>query len=145
MTKQYATGKFIPLVEALDRLAVPQHVIVSDEAVARRLEACPYVATGPVTSSPVMANCYMSAVDVVHAHDPVGGRAALLLALTRSVPYVLTRLKDDGRRPSPIRDMIRNRAAAELSMDEISAEALVDAYRRARRAWSEFPQDADRG
>ncbi|NNC77235.1 MAG: hypothetical protein HKN77_04680, partial [Woeseiaceae bacterium] len=41
--------------------------------------------------TPVMAYCLMPDVPVVHAHDSSGGQAGLLLTLTRSIPYVITR------------------------------------------------------
>ena len=74
-----AASEFALLVEALDRLAVEQHAIVSSAALARRLQSCPYVTVGPVVKSPVVAYCLMPDIDLVHAHDEKSGQAGLLL------------------------------------------------------------------
>lgn len=81
---------FISLVEALRQSGIRQHVLVRDPALARRIAAIEGVEIGPVVHAPVLACCLMPRVDVAHAHEPVAGQAGLLLALTRSIPYVLT-------------------------------------------------------
>ena len=134
---------FARLVEDLDRLAVEQHVLVGDIAIARRLDSRPYVTVGPVVSSPVMAYCLMPAVDLVHAHDQKGGQAALLLTLTRSMPYVLSPAAGNGR--DPLQRSITGRARRLIEADELSADRLIETYRETITGWSEFPQDANCG
>ena len=142
-TDEAATNAFVSLVEDLDRLAVSQHVLVNDIAVARRLDSRPYVTVGPIVKSPVMAYCLMPAVDLVHAHDHRGGQACLLLTLTRSIPYVLS--KTASRNRDPLQRSITSRARRLIAADELAAERLVESYREAIAAWSEFPQDANCG
>lgn len=143
-TSDDEAARFAALVEKLDLLAVRQHLIVADDSLARRFRACPYVSVAPTTASPVLANCLMPDVDLVHAHDARSGRAALLLTLTRSIPFVLSRLDSDDERPAAMRQMILDRAQGVIAVDELDADGVLGAYRRARDAWSELPQDSDR-
>jgi hypothetical protein len=143
VTDETATKAFVSLVEDLDRLAVSQHVLVSDIAVARRLDSRPYVTVGPIVKSPVMAYCLMPTVDLVHAHDHRSGQAGLLLTLTRSMPYVLSAAAA-GRR-DPLQRSIARRARCLIDADDLVANRLVERYREAIAAWSEFPQDANCG
>jgi hypothetical protein len=138
-----ATDAFVRLVESLDRAAVEQHVLVSDLAIARRLEGRPCVTVGPVVSSPVMAYCLMPQVDLVHVHDRKAGQAGLLLTLTRSIPYVLSMPAHGGR--DPLQRSIKSRARRLIGADGLSADRLVENYREAIARWSEFPQDANCG
>ena len=142
-TDEAATNAFARLVEDLDRLALEQHVLVSDIAVARRLDSRPYVTVGPIVKSPVMAYCLMPAVDLVHVHDRRSGQTGLLLTLTRSIPYVLSAAASSSR--DPLQRSIKSRARCVIEADELGAERLVERYREAITAWSEFPQDANCG
>ena len=92
-------SRFAAVVEAIDHLAVPQHVLVSDESIRRRLQRCPHVSVGQVVKSPVMAYCLMPEVDVAHVYGSRAGQAGLLLTLTRSIPFVFTPEKSVGHRP----------------------------------------------
>ena len=134
---------FVSLVESLDRLAVDQHVLVSDGAIARQLDSRPYVTVGPIVRSPVMAYCLMPSVDLVHAHDPKGGQTGLLLTLTRSIPFVLSAAAGHGGQP--LQRSISGRAQRLIDSDELGAERLVATYRETINAWSELPQDANCG
>ncbi len=118
---------FIRLVEALDRQKVEQHVIVANRALAGRVAVYENVAVGPVVRSPVMAYCLMPEVDVVHAHDESGGRAGLLMTLTRSTPYVLTRRLAGpvGRNPVT-RSTIRRAASLVCPTDDAARAMLAD-------------------
>ena len=135
--------QFLSIVEGLDRLAVDQHVLVTDMDLARRLRALPYVTVGPAVRSPVMAYCLMPTVDVVHVHDDQGSQAGLLLTLTRSVPFVLADniAAPDSR--SPLKKSVLQRAQAIVDPSERDAEDLLAVYGRAARAWSKLPEDAD--
>ena len=85
------TGEhFVSLVESLQDEGVEQHVLVRNTTLARRLGAVEKVVVGPVVSSPISAYCLMPRLDLVHIHDSNAGQAGLLLALTRSIPFVLT-------------------------------------------------------
>ena len=92
---------FVYLVERLSQHRVQQHVIARNLSLAKRLTVYEGVTVGPVTRTPVMAYVMMPHVDIVHAHDDLAGQAALLMALTRSIPYVITRrsLLPMGRNP----------------------------------------------
>ncbi len=118
---------FIRLVEALERQKVDQHVLVANQALAGRVAVYDNVAVGPVVRSPVMAYCLMPEVDVVHAHDGSGGRAGLLMTLTRSTPYVLTRrsAKPSGKNPVT-RSMIRRAASIICPTDDAAQAMLAD-------------------
>ena len=138
-------AEFATLVEALDRLAVRQHVFVSDAGIARRLQACPYVVVEPAVTSPVMANCLMPDIDVAHAHDEKGGQAALLMTLTRSIPYVFTARRRALLRRRSLHASMQKRAASLLSARDLRADTLIEIYERVLAERSEFPEDADCG
>ncbi len=138
---------FVSLVEALDRLTVRQHILMSDAAGLRRVQACPFATVGAIVRSPVVASCMMPGVDVIHAHDASGGQVGLLLTLTRSIPYVLYA---DARRAAapPVYDMVLRRATAVLDGTHIDAERLIEIYRRTMDGaalLSEFPKYPDGG
>lgn len=116
---------FVRLVEALDRQGLQQHVIVANQSLARRVAICENVAIGPIATTAVMAYCLMPEVDVVHAHDPKSNQAGLVLRLTRSIPFVLTRrcLHSPGRNPMS-RSLIE-RAASVICPTEAAAQAAL--------------------
>lgn len=106
------TGEhFVALIEALDRQGVRQHVIVRNQSLARRVAIYDNVTLGPITASPVIAYCLMPNVDVVHVHDDKSAQSGLLLTLTRSIPYVLTRRPVNDASSNPIARSIDDRAA----------------------------------
>jgi hypothetical protein len=140
-----ATTQFASLVEALDRLAVDQHVLVANLALARRLQCCPYVTVGPVVNSPVMAYCLMPDVDLVHIHDSKSGQAGLLLTLARSTPFVITTLNEQTTSRNPLKRSMLRRAQSLISPSESDPEKLIGIYRQTIDTWSELPQDADGG
>ena len=125
------TGEhFIKLVEGLDRQGIRQHVLVRNRSLARRLAVCDNVTIGPVVRTPVMANCLMPGVSVAHAHDAQSGHAALLMNLTRSTPYVVTRRSTHAPSKNPItRSMYRRAASLICSSDEAAAELLENDLR----------------
>lgn len=107
------TGEhFIALIEALDRQGVRQHVIVRNKSLARRVAIYDNVTLGPITGSPVMAYCLMPNVEVVHVHNDKSAQSGLLLTLTRSIPYVLTRRSTNNLSGNPISRSIDDRAAS---------------------------------
>ena len=61
---------------------------------------------------------------VVHAHDPGGGQAGLLMTLTRSIPYVLTRRSAEPVNRNPIARAMIHRAAGMICPTREAADAL---------------------
>ncbi len=118
-----AAEQFLSLVEALDRHGVRQHVIVQNKSLATRIALCEGVSLGPTTGSPVVACCLAPQVDVVHAHDARSAQTGLLLTLTRSVPFVLTR-RDDKTAPGTMLTSVYRRAAGIISTSENAATSL---------------------
>lgn len=92
LTKSFngAGDHFVALVEALQEAGVEQHVLVRNEALAKRISAVAGVVVGPLVRSAVTAYCLMPRRDLVHIHDAAAGQAGLLLTLTRAIPYVLS-------------------------------------------------------
>ena len=140
-----STTRFTTLVESLDRLTIDQHLLVSNAALARRLQSCAYVTVGPVVKTPVMAYCLMPDVDLVHIHDTKSGQVGLLLTLTRSTPFVMTCDEENRNSRNPIRRSIFDRAQAMLSPSEPDTESIIRVYRKTIDSWSELPQDANCG
>ena len=85
-----AEEQLVVLVEALTAHAVEQHVLVRNPFLAKRLAVCPGVSVGPIVRSSISAYCLTPDVDLVHAHDRKAISTGALLALTRSIPFVLT-------------------------------------------------------
>ena len=138
-------SRFMALVEAVDRLAVDQHVLVAEPALARRLNALPFATVGSVVRSPVMACCLMPEVDVVHVHDEKGGRAGLLLTLTRSLPVIVTSDRPGQQPQGSLERSVFQRARAIVDPALLESEWLVDLYRKAAMERSELPQNSDCG
>ena len=140
-----AASEFASLIEALDRLAVEQHVLVASAALARRLQSCPYVTVGPVVRSPVMAYCLMPEIDLVHVHDEKSAQSGLLLTLTRSVPFVMTRRESEPDGRNPLKRSITQRAQRLIDPADATPDDLLQIYRQTVATWSELPQDANCG
>jgi len=118
------TGEhFVTLIEALQQHGEQQHVVVRNVTLAKRLDAVDNVTVGPVARSAVTACCLMPHCDLVHIHDPNGAQAGLLLALTRSIPYVLTH-RDSAPGWSPLTRAIYQRAARVICLDGSDAAIL---------------------
>ena len=119
-----AAARFVLLVEALHDAGMEQHVLVRDAALARRIRLIEGVTVGPIVHSPVMAYCLLPRVDVAHAHDLAAGHAGLLLALTRSIPYVLTHRGRVATSISPLLQSIYRRASCVLCQDDAELAML---------------------
>jgi len=120
------TGEhFVALVEALDRQGIRQHIVVRNKALAGRLSIYKGVSMGPVTGSPVLAYCLMPQVDVVHAHNEKSAQAGLLLALTRSIPFVLTRRCSIHPNGHSLLRSIYARAAAVICTTNAGAKSIA--------------------
>ncbi len=116
---------FVRLVEALARQGIEQHVLVANTALARRIAVCENVTVGPVVRTAVMAYCLMPDVAVAHVHEPRGAQAGLLLALTRSIPYVLTRRETTPIGKNPLARSTVSRAASVVCPTDESASAVL--------------------
>lgn len=92
-----------------------------------------------------MAYCLMPKVDLVHVHDDKSAQAGLLLTLTRSTPFVMTTAEKNGSGKNPLKRSVLNRAQSLIPPSETEPEQLINIYRNTIAAWSELPQDADRG
>lgn len=131
----YDAGEnFIKLIEALQAEGVQQHVLVRNVELARRLEGIDQVSVGPIVRSPVSAFTLMPPVDVVHAHDPPGGQAGLLLLLTRSIPYVLT-IEGLGPARNPIMRAVNRRASGVIERRDADGAKHLRIYRHAVASW----------
>ena len=117
---------FVKLVEGLDRLGTEQHVVVRNRALARRLNVYSGVTVGPTVTTAVTAYCLMPHVAIVHAHDEASGHSGLLLTLTRSIPYVLTRRIARPPGKNPILRSVYGRAASLICPSDWAAAALVN-------------------
>lgn len=119
------TGEhFVRLVEALERQGVEQHVLVANHALAKRVSLYDRVSVGPLVRTPIMAYCLMPEVGVVHAHGRNAGQAGLLMTLTRSTPYVLTRRSQKSVGRNPVSRSIVNRAACIICPSEEAAACI---------------------
>lgn len=125
---------FVNLIEALQAQGVQQHVLVRNIDLAKRLDLVEHVTVGPVVRSAVTAYCLMPAVDVVHVHDPSDGQSGLLLALTRSIPFVLTnRSQSPGN--GPLAKAVYSRAAGIVYRSDADADKHMRIYKRALESW----------
>lgn len=119
------TGKhFVSLVEALQRAGMRQYVLVRNVTLAKRIGAVDNVVVGPVVRSAVTAFSLMPRVDVAHMHCAAAGQAGLLLALTRSIPYVLSHTGPDALSRNPFTLAIYRRAGTVLCRDDGEASIL---------------------
>jgi hypothetical protein len=118
--------QLVILVEALALHGIEQHAVVRNPQLAKRLAACQNVSVGPLARSPATAYCLMPDVDVAHAHDSRAIQVGLLLALTRSVPYVVT--YRDTKKP-PLNTLTRcfyRRAVAIVCPEDAIADVIRD-------------------
>ena len=119
-----ASENFVNLVEGLQQKGVAQHVLVRNATLAGKLGAMDDVAVGPVVRSAVMAYCHMPQLDIVHIHDMAAGQAGLLLALTRSIPFVLTHRGDFEGGTGALAQAIYRRASRVICCDDSEVSIL---------------------
>ena len=117
---------FVRLTEGIDLLGMRQHVIVANRELAARVSMYEGVTLGPTTHSALMAMVLMPEVTLVHAHDDEAGRAALLMNLTRSTPYVLTHRERNAPGWSPVRRSVYVRAETIIAATAAASKALDD-------------------
>ncbi len=126
-----AGNHFVGLIESLQRRPVQQYVLVRNLALAKRLDLIDGLTVGPIVRSPVTAYCLMPEVDVVHIHDRSGLPAGLLLTLTKSVPFVLTRHTSVMKSRNPLHQSAHNRASGFIDEDQVDIEVHLRIYRHA--------------
>ncbi|MCH9693348.1 MAG: glycosyltransferase [Gammaproteobacteria bacterium] len=122
---------FVNLVKELCQHNIEQYVVVRNVALAKRLDIVDGVTVGPVVRSAITAFCLMPGVDVVHVHDSSSASAGLLMALTRSVPFVLSDHDISGAKKNPIRQAVEKRASGFVETDTMSGIELIKSYRQA--------------
>jgi len=115
---------FVKLIEGLGNLGVRQHVIVRNRSLAQRLEICSGVTVVQAVNTAVTAYCLMPQISLVHAHDEAAGHAGLLLTLTRSIPYVVTRQSELALANSPIVRSVYRRAVSLICPTKQAAVAV---------------------
>lgn len=113
-----AGEKFAALVEAIARHDVEQHVLVANVALARRLANSKRVSVGPIVRTPVMAYCLMPNVEIAHVHENQSGQAGLLLALTRSIPFIITTNSGQSGDGNSLTRSILQRAAYKMKLSD---------------------------
>jgi len=117
---------FVKLVESLDRQGIKQHVLVANASLARRVAIYENVLVGPVVKTPVMAYCLLPDVTVAHAHDAKSSQAGLVLRLTRSIPYIVTRRESVPPPRNPLGRSIIERSSGVVCPSEEAAKAIVN-------------------
>lgn len=122
---------FVRLIESLQKYNVEQYVLVRNIALAKRLDLIDGVTVGPVVRSPVTAYCLMPHVDVVHIHDRSSWSAGLLLTLTKTIPFTLTRRVSLDTTKNPLYQAAVKRASGFIEENDISVHAHVQIYRQA--------------
>lgn len=108
-----------------------QYVLVRNIALAKRLDLLDNITVGPVVRSAITAVCLMPQVDIVHIHDRSSQSAGLLLALTKSVPFVMTRHEALATSRNPLTQAACNRAAGFIEDGDSSTSEHLQVYRRA--------------
>lgn len=126
-----ADENFVRLIESLQRHTMQQYLLVRNVALAKRLDLIENVTVGPVVRSPITAFCLMPQVDVVHIHDRSSRSAGILLALTRSVPFVLTRHESLAESKNPLSQSACKRASGFIEEDQKDVCEHLQVYRRA--------------
>jgi hypothetical protein len=121
-----AEEQLVVLVEALSTHGVKQHVLVRNPFLAKRLSVCAGVSVGPVVRSPVRACFLVPAVDLMHAHERKAVTTAMLLNMTRSVPYILTHRQFRMPGNSPVKRLPYRRSAEIVCPSEDIANAMLD-------------------
>lgn len=122
---------FVNLIDSLQQHSIQQYVLVRNVALAKRLDLIDGVVVGPVVRSPITAYCLMPSVDIVHIHNESCSSAGLLLTLTRSIPFVLTRCEEIDQSKNPINQLVCNRASDFVDEKQVTASEHMQIYRRA--------------
>lgn len=122
---------FVGLIESLQHHTSHQYILVRNVALAKRLDLVDNVTVGPIVRSPIMAYCLMPHVDIVHIHDRPSWAAGLLLVLTRSVPFVLTRHVSLEQSKNPLSQAAHKRASGFVDENQVDAVEHLRVYRQA--------------
>lgn len=122
---------FVRLIESLQAHGLQQHVLVRNVTLAKRLDLVDNVVVGPAVRSAITAYCLMPQIDVAHIHDLASRPAGLLLALTRSVPFVLTRQGSPAKSMNPLNQAACKRASGFIEENQIDVSEHIALYRKA--------------
>ena len=112
------------LVDAIGHQGIQQSVVVRCPSLAHRLANCTNVTVAGLADSPVIAYSMVPPVDLAHMHDPDGVHAGLLLALTRSTPYIITCRSSAALEESVIVRAAYRRAACIVCTTPTTADVL---------------------
>ena len=121
-----AEEQLVVLVEALTAHNVEQHILVRNPFLAKRLAVCAGVSVGPIVRSSLTALLLMPTVDLIHTHDRKALNTGLLLALTRSIPYVLTHRRCSVPGKNPLTRAKYKRAEGIICPSEKITTAMAD-------------------
>jgi len=122
---------FVRLIESLQHLEIKQYILVRNVALAKRLDLIEGVTVGPLLRSSVTAYCLMPNVDLVHIHDKKSASAGLLFALTRALPFVLTKHISLDKGLNPLSQATIDRASGLIDDHQISGNEHLQVYRHA--------------
>lgn len=122
---------FVHLIESLQQHNTRQYVLVRNIALAKRLDLVENVTVGPVVRSPITAYCLMPDVDLVHIHDQTSWPAGLLFALTKSIPFAMTRHGSFAIGINPLNKAVVKRASGFIEEDQKDVLDHLQVYRRA--------------
>ncbi len=117
----------VALVTALSNLGFAQQVLTSSATLNRRLALCPNVDSGPPIHSAIGVCCSIGDVHVIHAYDIVAGQAALMLRLTRSIPF-LFEFDANVEWPSSLARMVVRRAFGVNCQTQEQAAAIGEDF-----------------
>lgn len=126
-----ASEHFVRLLESLQKHNVEQYVLVRNIALAKRLDLIEGITVGPVVRSPVSAYCLMPHADVVHIHDRSSWSAGLLLTLTKTIPFILTRRVSLDEHKNSLYQAAVRRASGFIEENDISVHTHIQIYRQA--------------
>lgn len=115
----------VSLVEGLAAQGASQHIIVRNQPLAKRLSLYENVTVGPTTGASVVACRLMPPVDLIHSHDDRSAQVGLLLQLTRSIPFVLTRRSRNNPTDNPITQAYYRRAGSVICTTDAASRALL--------------------
>ena len=121
-----AEEQLVILVEALTAHNLEQHILVRNPFLAKRLAVCGGVSVGPIVRSSLTAFLLMPAVDLVHTHDIKAANTGLVLALTRSIPFVLTHRRRSTPGNNPLTRLKYGRAEGIVCPSAEITAAMVD-------------------
>lgn len=128
LTKDYggSAQQLLMLAKALSHHDIEQCAVVRNRTLANRLSEHADISIGPLVNSPIMAYGLMPSIDLAHLHDHRSFQSGLLLAFTRSIPYVLTQRSLAPQPPHALTRSIYRRAERVACVSEAVAKSMID-------------------